>query len=195
MAKDMNETQLMWLEIIHRVITAPRFDLAKGDLNYVLRNMLAKFTSSTETYYVSVGVEELINRDEILSAEFAKRAPIDLGKLFYGKASRSTKLGFPTMFEHTVPVAVLRNELLKVRERYLSRQLSEDTAFDETKQVLSNCGEVVIVLKEENKRLSRATMPEGWIFGEGCSFARYEAATPPVKIGSLIAYRNESIRR
>lgn len=185
----------MWLEIIYRVITTPRFDLKKGDLNYVLLNMLAKHTSSADCYYVSEGVKTLIMTDAILSHAFAQNAPANLRKLFYGKESRAAHLGHPTMFEHSIPTAVLRNELLLVRQRYVEKQISQNDAHNETKKILENCGEVIIVLKEENKRLAKSSMPTGWEFGRDCPFARYDAANPPVKISNLLAYRDESICR
>jgi hypothetical protein len=192
----MNETQLMWIEIIHRVITAPRFDLKKGDLDYVLRNMLAKHTSSQDVYSISVGIENLILSDTELKTAFEPQTPINLRKFFYGKKSKAFKLGSPAIFEHSIPAAVLRGELLKVRQRYWDGELNEESTFRETTRVLSNCGEVALILQEENRRLSRSTMPQGWVFGQGEVFARYKEAVPPVLISKRFkAYRNDKICR
>lgn len=196
MPSALNETQLMWVEIIFRVLTAPRFDLKRGDLDYVLRNMLAKHTSSQDVYLVSVGVEGLVTSDNEMLEAFETRRPIDLRKFFYGGKSKASKLGAPTLFEHSIPAAVLRRELLPIRSRLQKGELTEDASYELVSQVLLNCGDVVIILKEENRRLARSTMPEGWVFGRDSPLARYDTADPPVLISERFkAYRNEKICR
>lgn len=187
MIETFNADQEMWSDVIHAVLSQEKFSLSLGDMNYVFRNMIAKFTSSVDRYHVSVGVENLIDSDPIFDNLKDQSSRLNLRKLFYGATSKSSGLGKPTMFEHSIPAAVVRDELIKARDRYILSGCSPDDFKAEVKFILSLSGRVVIVLKEEDKRLSRSRMPLEWnYFDENPEndLARYKSAYPQVCISS-----------
>ena len=173
----MNEPQLMWLDIIHALIRQPKFNLKIGDLNYVFRNMIAKFVSSAEIYHVSAGVEALIDGNPELKEKVINGEKINLKNYFYGGKSYYASQSIKTLFEHSIPAAVIRDELVLLREKIFSSDMSLQESFEKTKNVLLHSGFVVVVLKEENQRLLRKSMPDGWVFGAD-PFDRYAKATP-----------------
>lgn len=191
-----NKPQLMWVDVIYAVLCQGRFDLRQGDMNYVIRNMIAKFVSSSDEYFVSEGVEMLISGNQSLRSEFSKEEPVNLRKLFYGAKSVAAQLNQPTMFEHCIPAAVVRDQLVKARSAFVENQKSAEEFKLAVEAILSNAGSVVIVLKEENLRLSRSTMPSDWDYFSSDKLARYRVASPEVKISSLYkAQRDQHICR
>lgn len=180
----LNNPQKMWIDVIHSTISEPRFDLKIGDMNYVIRNMIAKYVSSADQYLVSEGVELLIDSNESINNQLASGLQTNLRKLFYGSKSVATDHGKPTMFEHCIPAAVVRDELMKHREKFIVNKISSEEFRQATESTLLNSGAVVIVLKEENERLSRSKMPSGWDYNSGDRFARYKQANPEVRIST-----------
>lgn len=67
--------------------------------------------------------------------------------------------------EHIVPRMVLADSII---ERSLSTKEIHD--------FLSSFCEAIIVTKEEDSRLQRSSMPDGWNFDTGCRYARYREA-------------------
>jgi hypothetical protein len=180
----LNNPQKMWIDVIHSTISEPRFDLEIGDMNYVIRNMIAKYVSSADQYLVSEGVELLIESNEMIYSQLTSGLKLDLRKLFYGSKSVATQHGKPTMFEHCIPASVVRDELLKNRNGFISGKLSASEFRLSTEKTLLNSGTVIIVLKEENERLSRFKMPLNWEYRSGDRLARYKQANPEVRISS-----------
>lgn len=178
----LNNPQKMWVDVIHSTISEPRFDLKIGDMNYVIRNMIAKYVSSADQYLVSEGVESLIESNELMAIQLGSGLRTDLRKLFYGSKSVATSHGKPTMFEHCIPAAVVRDELMKHRDKFIGNKISPEEFRQATESTLVNSGPVIIVLKEENERLSRSKMPTGWDYNSGDIFARYKQANPEVRI-------------
>lgn len=190
-----NEAQRMWINIIHAVLSLKNFDLEVGDLKYVFSNMIAKYVSSKDYYYVSKGVKKLIDSNEDLSVLIYKEGPKDHGKLFYGKKSIASKLGSPTLFEHTVPMSIVRDQLLKARYRFQNAEFDEESLYKVVENIMSSSGEVVVILKEEDARLTKSKMPEEWKYG-GDPFARYRAAIPAIEIvENFLIERNYRIYR
>jgi len=180
-----NQDQEMWVDVIYAVLSQRKFDLKLGDMNYVFRNMIAKFVSSSGQYLISKGVEELVDKHPVFSKIKEPNRPTNLRGLFYGGASESSKLNMPTMFEHSIPAAVIRDELLKARSKFLESGGEKISFRTDVEKILQRSGRVVIILKDENKRLSRSKMPEGWDFfgtDQDNDLARYRAAMPPVLI-------------
>jgi hypothetical protein len=127
----------------------------RGDSAYLLSNMIAKFSLAATSYRVSKGAEN----------ELRKQA-IDLGKTykrsrFYGKSSLF-------MYEHAVPCSLVRQKLLAINP-------STRSVLD----VLNCAGPVVMVLREEDRRLRdlglNRSMPPGWEWGDD-PMARYKSA-------------------
>lgn len=199
MASVFNLDQSMWVDVIHAVLREEKFNLHLGDMNYVFRNMIAKYASSVDEYYVSEGVEELIDSDPVFGVARNAKGPLNLSKLFYGAKSESSKLGKSTMFEHSIPVAVVRDELIKAREKLYSSGGSSVDFRADVESILKLSGRVVIVLKEEDKRLSRSTMPSNWnYFSDDAEndLVRYRLASPPVNISAKYRlYRDKHISR
>jgi hypothetical protein len=174
---NMTEPQLMWLDIIHAILLQPKFDLKLGDLNYVFRNIIAKYVSSSEVYRVSKGVEILIDRDEDLKTRILNSEKINLKAYFYGGKSSYAKIGIKTLFEHSIPAAVIRDQLLLLREKIFQQEEFRTNSLELTKTILLNSGFVVVVLQEENRCLLRKSMPIGWTYGSD-PFDRYHKASP-----------------
>lgn len=199
MASAFNSDQSMWVDVIHAVLREEKFNVHLGDMNYVFRNMIAKYASSTDQYYVSEGVEDLIDTQPVFEVARNAKGPLNLRKLFYGAKSESSKLGKPTMFEHSIPVAVVRDELLKAREKLYSSGCSEVNFRADVESILKLSGRVVIVLKEEDKRLSRSKMPSTWNYFSDDNendLERYSLASPPVRISPKYKlYRDKHICR
>ena len=173
----MTEPQLMWLDIIHAILLQPKFNLKLGDLNYVLRNIIAKYVSSSEVYRVSKGVEILIDKNEDLKNKILNFEIINLKAYFYGSKSSYAKIGIKALFEHSIPAAVIRDQLLLLREKIFQDEEFRNNSHELTKMILLNSGFVVVVLQDENRCLLRKSMPPGWIYG-GDPFDRYHKASP-----------------
>ena len=176
--KLLTPDQLMWIDVISSTLFEERFDLNLGDMNYVIRNMIAKYVSSALKYNVSEGVEQLIDNNPAVFKGISSSGPNELTKWFYGGKSESSKLGKPTMFEHSIPAAVIRDRLIQARSTFLAGTREEFKA--EVTKILCRSGRVVIVLKEENARLLRYKMPRGWDYESGDDLERYLQASPPV---------------
>ena len=190
----LTQDQLMWIDVITSVLFERRFDLKLGDMNYVIRNMIAKYVSSASRYSVSKGVECLIDKNPMVFGGLSTEKPNNLKALFYGKKSKSNELGKPTMFEHSIPAVVTRDQLLALRPMIYSA--TKPQFAERVGEILSRSGRVVIVLKEENARLSRKSMPSGWDFFSGTDVARYMQAQPQVLISKkYILPRDQHICR
>ena len=156
-AKDLTAPQLMWIDVIHGVVNQPRFDLRLGDMNYVIRNMIAKMVSSSKYYFVSKGAFPLFK-------EFGLNIndPIRIEKYFYGKKT-------DTMLEHMIPASIIRDAILE-----------SDKTKDAIEFICRNSGVVTIVRREENKRLTTAglsrKMPHDWAGIGDNPLKRYAAA-------------------
>jgi len=132
----------------------------KGNSNYLLNNMIAKYYLYNNTYKISVNALQKM-KEENLDPE----TTILRGKL-YGKNKSY-------LYEHMVPVNIIRGELLK---------LDLDACEDTIKKIIQTYTEsVIIILREENKKLNelnlRSSMPEKWQFGyDGQVDDRYRQA-------------------
>lgn len=158
---DINEAQKMWIDILDCILSQKSFNLAKGDLDYVFRNMIAKMISSADFYWVTDGVERLIEEKGL-----SKTEPIPTKKYFYGKRS-----GNKTVFEHVVPVSFIRD--------YLKDNRQDGKNRENITECIRKSGGVTIMLREEDRRLSdqklSRKMPRDWHIGDD-PFKRYDAA-------------------
>ena len=156
-AEDLTEPQLMWIDVIHGVVNQPRFDLRLGDINYVIRNMIAKMVSSSKYYFVSKDAFPLFK-------EFGLNIndPIRIDKYFYGKKT-------DTMLEHMIPACIIRDIILE-----------SDKTKGAIEFICRNAGVVTIVRREENKKLTTAglsrKMPQDWEGIGDNPLKRYSAA-------------------
>jgi hypothetical protein len=185
----------MWIDVIGAVLFEKRFDLQLGDMNYVVRNMIAKYVSSASRYSVSKGVESLIDDNPTVFGGLSTENSNNLKNLFYGGKSEASKIGKPTMFEHSVPAVIVRDQLLQLRSIEIPNE-NKQQFTERVRKVLLRSGRVVVVLKEENSRLSRKHMPTGWDYFSGDDLERYRHAKPPVCISSkYIVPRDKHICR
>jgi len=85
-----------------------------------------------------------------------------LRRAFYGKQGGRN----PFIYEHVVPASVIREQLIANRRNH-----------EKIKEILSNTGQVAVILREEDKKLRKAglafKMPEDWSFGDDL-LARYD---------------------
>lgn len=126
-----------------------------GDGRYLLNNMIAKYTLAADYYAVS----------EKALSEF-KRKGVDLSIVytrsrFYGKKKGSN----PFIYEHAIPATIIRDELLRCKNNH-----------KKFKDIISNSGEVAVILRSEDVLLINAglakKMPDNWSFGDD-PLARY----------------------
>ena len=122
-----------------------------GDSGYLFSNMIAKFISSSDEYYIS--------KNALIMLE-AKNFDID--KIF----KRSFLARLPELFlEHSVPVSLIREKLLSINSN-----------IDDFFLIIKSMGPLVIILRSENKELDnaglRSKMPINWNWGDD-KFARY----------------------
>ena len=96
--ESLSAAELMWVDLIHCVINQTRFDLSLGDLDYVLRNMIAKMISSASHYNLSRR-----GFSEVQALNLDITAPIRIKKFIYGK-SRATLLERHSIRLHRTPL-------------------------------------------------------------------------------------------
>lgn len=174
----LNKPQEMWVDVITAILTQESFDVKVGDMGYVFRNMIAKFSSSADYYRVSAGVyDTIIHPNKELLAMVESEDPLDMKKYFYGRDK-------PSLLEHIVPAAVIAKALLS---------LGVAPSKSKVQNILSRCGGIAIILRTENALLSRSTMPNGWDLSQS-SNARYTVAGIELRCGVFIR-RNGAIYR
>ncbi len=172
----MNKAQLMWLDVITAVLQQPTFEMSIGGMSYVFRNIIAKFVSSSEFYKVSKGTEKIILGDADLLQQVENKAPIDMKKHFYGRDKQ-------TLLEHMVPTSIIAKLLI---------DLGPQPSRAQVEKILAGAGDVVIILRTENKLLSKSKMPERWTISDS-PVCRYDDAG--VYISDLLVRRNKNIYR
>jgi hypothetical protein len=127
-----------------------------GDAGYLLGNMIAKYSLASTKYRISQDALLVLQAEkQSLDAKPLARSSI------YGKSSKF-------IFEHPVPTAVVRRELLKT-----------NCSSEQVRHILDGSGEVCILLRTEDMQLSqrgfRNAMPPDWKFGDD-PYARYTSA-------------------
>jgi len=174
----MNTPQLMWIDVITAVLSQPTFDVKIGNMGYVFKNMIAKYVSSSDYYRVSCGAfNELIKPNPELHRLIKANEPLDMKKYFYGKDK-------PSLLEHMVPTSVTAKALLG---------LGKSPSKEDVSYILRNSGEVAIVLREEDKLLSKSKMPKNWAFSDSY-YARYIEAGIEI-VDNIRIRRNNTIYR
>ena len=143
-----------WIEV---GLSIPEVRELNGDAGYILNNMIAKYTLASSSYAISEkALSEFKKRRIDLSATYPRRA-------FYGKKNG----GNPFIYEHTIPVVIIRNQLLR-----------HARGAQEIREILACVGKVAVLLRVEDQAIRRAglvsKMPAGWQFGQNPQ-ARYEA--------------------
>jgi hypothetical protein len=174
----MNTPQLMWVDVITAVLAQPTFDVKIGNMGYVFKNMIAKYVSSADYYRVSYGAfNEIIKPNLELLRLIEADEPLDMKKYFYGKDK-------PSLLEHMVPTSVTANALLR---------LGKSPSKENVSYILRNSGEVAIVLRDEDKLLSKSKMPKNWTFSDSYH-ARYIEAGIEL-VDNIRVRRNGTIYR
>jgi hypothetical protein len=174
----LNAPQLMWVDVITAVLSQPTFDVKIGNMGYVFKNMIAKYVSSADYYRVSYGAfNELIKPNPELFMLIEADEPLDMKKYFYGKDK-------PSLLEHMVPTSVTAKALLG---------LGKSPSKEDVSYILRNSGEVAIVLREEDKLLSKSKMPKNWAFSDSYH-ARYIEAGIEI-VDNIRVRRNGTIYR
>jgi hypothetical protein len=174
----LNAPQNMWIDVITAILAQPTFDVKIGNMGYVFKNMIAKFVSSSDYYRVSTGVFNTIIRNNLeLHELILNDVPLNMKKYFYGKDK-------PSLLEHMVPTSVIAKSLLALGNAPKREQISF---------ILRNSGEVAIILRTEDKLLSKSKMPENWNFSDSY-YARYLEAGVTLEEGIRVK-RNDSIYR
>lgn len=143
-----------------------------GDAKYLLNNMIAKYTLSSNVYRLSEKAERyLLDSGYELTKCYRRNR-------FYGK----NKL---TAYEHAIPATIVRSELLK-----------SSRSEDEVRSLLSRAGPVVIILREEDMQLNKcglkSKMPNNWRWGDD-ELARYFTAN--IKLSDRVIRVEGAIKR
>ena len=150
-----NEDQRALRKWIEHGLSIPEVRELKGDSGYLLNNMIAKYTLAADQYSISeLALEKLKSLGFDPNAKYKRRT-------FYGKKSGEN----PFIYEHAVPVTIVRNHLL-----------SNPYNKANVKSILSQAGVVAMILRSEDaqireKRLT-SKMPDNWHFGHD-PLARY----------------------
>lgn len=174
----LNAPQNMWIDVITAILAQPTFDVKIGNMGYVFKNMIAKFVSSSDYYRVSTGVFNTIIRNNLeLHELILNDVPLNMKKYFYGKDK-------PSLLEHMVPTSVIAKSLLALGNAPEREQVSF---------ILRNSGEVAIILRTEDKLLSKSKMPKNWNFSDSY-YARYLEAGVTLE-EEIRVKRNDSIYR
>ena len=179
----LNDAQSMWIDTLHASLMQQSFNPKLGGLAYVMRNIVAKYVSSTFHYHVTEGAASLIDGNEGLRLEIEQDLPIDMKKYFYGKK-------YPTVLEHMIPASVIANKLLEIRKLNLSRS--------DVEQVMRYSGSIAIMLRDEDAKLNshpyklKSKMPPCWTYGQPV-LARYDAAG--IKLSDYLVRRGNNIYR
>ena len=174
----LNAPQLMWIDVITAVLSQPTFDVKIGNMGYVFKNMIAKYVSSADYYLVSDGAfNELIKPNPALLKLIEADEPLDMKKYFYGKDK-------PSLLEHMVPTSVTAKALLS---------LGKSPSKEDVSYILRNSGNVAIVLREEDKLLSKSKMPKNWAFSDSYHARYIEAGVKIVE--NIRVRRNGTIYR
>ena len=169
----MNEHQLALLKWITTGLTIPEVRQLYGNADYLLNNMIAKYSLASDSYAISVGA----------LAELSKRG-IDINQTyprsrFYGKDQ-------PFIYEHAIPAVVVRKTLLNL----------PTCDLETVRQTLENAGPVVILLRDEDKLLRKnglsRNMPKGWKWGND-PLARYHDAGIQLS-GKFLKVRGSIVR-
>lgn len=175
---DLNAPQVMWIDVITAVLAQPTFDVKIGNMGYVFKNMIAKYVSSADHYLVSYGAfNELIKPNTELLGLIEADEPLDMKKYFYGKDK-------PSLLEHMVPASVTAKALLG---------LGKSPSKEDVSYILRNSGYVAIILREEDKLLSKSRMPKNWVFSDSYH-ARYVEAGIEI-VENIRVRRNSTIYR
>lgn len=150
-----NDDQIALRRWITSGLQIPEVRNLNGDAGYLFSNMIAKYTLAASAYRISsLALRWFRSNNVDLSVEYARSR-------FYGKGS-------PLMYEHSIPASVIRGLLLKA-----------DSREEIVRDILSQSGCVVVVMRSEDEALSAhglaRKMPDSWRFG-GNPFARYEMA-------------------
>jgi len=126
-----------------------------GDSRYLLNNMIAKFSLSSDAYLLSVEAQKKMLSEGVDFKLTHKRSS------FYGKKS-------PFIYEHAVPASIVRDVLLAASPDHRT-----------VMQILVQAGPVVVLLREQDDVLKnkgfRSKMPNGWRWGDDV-LSRYRAA-------------------
>jgi len=174
----LNAPQLMWIDVITAVLAQPTFDVKIGNMGYVFKNMIAKYVSSADYYRVSYGAfNQIIKPNLELLRLIEADEPLDMKKYFYGKDK-------PSLLEHMIPTSVTANALLC---------LGKSPSKENVSYILRNSGEVAIVLRDEDKLLSKSKMPKNWTFSDSYQ-ARYIEAGIEL-VDNIRVRRNGTIYR
>ena len=154
---DENIDQAALRKWIEAGLAIPEVRELNGDAGYLLNNMIAKYTLASSFYAISErALAELYARGVDLSVTYSRRA-------FYGKQNGEN----PFIYEHAVPVGVVRRELL-----------GHAADPQRIKKTLASSGRVAVLLRVEDQEIRSAglasRMPDSWKFGHD-PLARYQA--------------------
>lgn len=150
------EAEEMWIEIIINIVSHPNFNMAIGNMDYVLGNIVAKYVSSSKYYKITQSALE-----HIISIGINPGEPLHISKFIYGKNKN-------TILEHIIPASTIKHAIVE-------NKLNTDNI----RHILNNSGFVVIATRAEDKLLKDAKlsdkMPNNWNgFGDNPE-KRYEA--------------------
>lgn len=134
-------------------LSIPEVRVFHGNTNYILSNMIAKYTLAAPEYLMSSAAYALAVEEGFDTSIRYRRSR------FYGKQT-------PFTYDHAIPVNVVRTQLLET-----------PTSPENIEIILQNAGPVLMITCDENHSLNqkglRQRMPDGWSWNDN-HLARYD---------------------
>ncbi len=152
----LNKDQNALLHWITAGLNIPDVREFHGDANYLLRNMIAKYSLGADEYLISEAAYFQLKEMRVNLEVVHSRSK------FYGKKS-------PFIYEHAIPVSLVRDKLLTV-----------EPTLENIAMVLAASSVVAMLLREEDAKLQtlglQSAMPSGWEWGNDPLLRYKEAA-------------------
>lgn len=162
---ELNLDQLTLAKWIHSGICIEEIRGLHGDGGYLLSNMVAKYSLASGSYLLSTGSHELLASMDVDLNTVHKRSR------FHGKKS-------PFIYEHAIPVSIVRDKLL-----------ASAGSLESVIELLNLAGPVAMILRDEDNYLNelglQRRMPTGWEW-DNHHLARYCSASIKISAKTII---------
>ena len=139
----------------------------KGELPYYFNNMIAKYSSASDSFWISIEAENVLKKER---PDYLKNPQT---RHHFSRGKYSYKV------EHHIPANRVLGELFSLKEA--------DITLPSVTAILDFPGPPCIILEMEDKRLREKfqnDMPDGWRWGMD-RFARYNEVTPRILLSKM----------
>ena len=143
----------------------------KGELPYYFNNMIAKYSSASDSFGISIEAENVLKTER---PDYLKN-PLTRHHFSEGK--------YAYKVEHHIPANRVSGELFSLKE--------VDITLPSVTAILDFPGPPCIILKTEDQLLKdgklRCDMPEGWQWDKDADrYARYRSVTPRILLSKML---------